>query len=473
MATITANTPTLHGPHPMPVLGWRLNYLDFTRDAISYLDRVYHSYGKLATMAEGTQDYVFIFEPDYLRQILSDQMLFYNLSLADWPISFQFPQNTAFERLMDGLLTMNGEKHKQQRKLMMPAFHKKQIEGYHDTMLELIERHTANWQIGGQIDIITEMRQLALTVAMKILFGLDTNERSEAIRTKFENLISPSIFTVLLPLDLPGLPYHTMLETANTIEREVLGLIAEKRANEGAHNDVLATLMHTHDEDGSRLTDTELIGQTFVLLVAGHETTASALAWTLFLLAEHPQVMSALFDELDAALHGNPPTVEQVGQLSLLDRVIKESLRILPPVIFSGRKNIADVDLGPYHFPAGTRMLYSPYIMHRLPETFPQPKRFQPDRWLESDPSLFQYLPFGAGPRMCIGYMFAMMEMKLILSTLLQRYRFSLVPGSSIDRSFRAEFLSPKHMPMLINKQDQKFVKSEIQGNVLALVEIA
>lgn len=472
MATITADAPALHGPHPLPVLGWRFNYLDFTRDPISYLDRVYRTYGKLATMAEGTQDYIFVFEPEYLRQILSDQMLFYNLTLADWPISIQFPQNTSFDRLMDGLLTMNGEKHKQQRKLMMPAFHKKQIEGYHDTMLDLIERHTANWKIGEQIDIITEMQQLTLTVAMKILFGLDANERGESIRAMLQRLISPSIFTVLLPFDLPGLPYHRMLETASTIEREVLALIAEKRANDGAHNDVLSTLMHVHDEDGSRLTDAELIGQTFVLLVAGHETTASALAWTLFLLAEHPHVMSALFDELDSTLHGNPPTVEQVGELALLDRVIKESLRILPPVIFSGRKNTADVDLGPYHLHAGTRMLYSPFIMHRISETFPQPKRFQPDRWLQIDPSLFQYLPFGAGPRMCIGYMFAMMEMKLILSTLLQRYRFSLVPGSSIDRGFRAEFLSPKHLPALLCKQDHHFLKSEIRGNILDLVDL-
>ena len=108
MATITADAPALHGPHPLPVLGWRFNYLEFTRDPISYLDRVYRTYGKLATMAEGTQDYIFVFEPEYLRQILSDQMLFYNLTLADWPISIQFPQNTSFDRLMDGLLPMNG-----------------------------------------------------------------------------------------------------------------------------------------------------------------------------------------------------------------------------------------------------------------------------------------------------------------------------------------------------------------------------
>jgi cytochrome P450 len=233
-------------------------------------------------------------------------------------------------------------------------------------------------------------------------------------------------------------------------------------------------LIHARDEDGTRLTEDELIGQANLLFLAGHETTANALTWTLFLLSQHPQVLADLHDELSGKLHGDPPTVEQMAELPLLERVIKESMRLLPPVPLGSRTATKPTELGPYLLPQWTEIVFSQYHTHHAADLYPEPERFRPDRWLGLNPSAYEYIPFGGGPRLCVGAAFAMMEMKVVLPLLLQRYRLELVPGARIDR-FVNMTMAPKYgMPMVVRPQDREFArgKTAVHGDVREMVEL-
>jgi cytochrome P450 len=218
------------------------------------------------------------------------------------------------------------------------------------------------------------------------------------------------------------------------------------------------------------MTEDELIGQANLLFIAGHETTANALAWTLFLLSQHPRIMANLFDELTGVLRGSAPSVECLSRLPLLECVIKESMRLLPPVPFGARTCVEETELGPYNVPPGTEICFSQYFTHRLPELYPEPTRFRPERWEEIEPSAYEYLPFLAGARMCVGATFAMQEIKVVLAMLLQRYRLELVPNTVIDRRVTMT-LSPKYgLPMMVHLLDRKFAASAWRGDVRDMI---
>ncbi len=226
------------------------------------------------------------------------------------------------------------------------------------------------------------------------------------------------------------------------------------------------------DTFGDALTEDELIGHINILLTAGHETTANALSWTVFLLSQHPQVMRQVYDELNFVCQGNPPTVEQIGHLQVLDRVIKESMRVLPPVTIGSRVTVAKTTVDNYELPVGTEVVFSHYHTHHDPLIFEQPARFMPDRWLTIDPTPYQYLPFSAGTKMCIGAPFALMEIKITLAMMLQRFRFALQERHRVDR-FVWVPLRPEFMPLVLHGQDQNFEQSRVavNGNITEMVD--
>ncbi|HEY7417478.1 MAG TPA: cytochrome P450, partial [Ktedonobacteraceae bacterium] len=264
-----------------------------------------------------------------------------------------------------------------------------------------------------------------------------------------------------------GSPYHRVLDLAEQMETFARKLIASKRLQPEA-SDVLAVLVHAHDEDGAQLSDNELISNVFTLFVAGHETTSYALTWTLFLLDQHPHVCSELLDELDGALHGDAPTPEQLMRLSLLDRVIKESLRLLPPASVGVRVTMAACDLGGYALPAGASVLYSEYVTHRLPELYVNPSRFEPDRWTTLNRSPYEYLPFSTGQHRRLGAEFATYEVKVVLAMLLQRYRLSLVPHAKVGTN--VSMRPSPGMPMHVFPQDRQFQRPPVRGTIHRLV---
>jgi cytochrome P450 len=220
------------------------------------------------------------------------------------------------------------------------------------------------------------------------------------------------------------------------------------------------------------MSDAELVGQTNILFVAGHETTTNSLTWTLFLLDQHPEVHAALLEELEGELKGAAPTLEQLERLPLLERVVKESMRILPPVPMAFRVSNAPFEMGGYAFGAETMIHYSPYITHRLPDLYPEPARFLPERWSRIDPPVYGYIPFSNGPRRCIGATMALLEIKLMLSMLLPRFRLSLRPGTRVDPLVRATIRPKGGLPMRIQAQDKRFERSAVRGAIRDVVDV-
>lgn len=470
MAATASLQPRMPGPAPMPLLGARGNLLRFLADPISYMERVYGRYGTLASMTNGNLAQVLGFGPDYNRLLLSDAGRFYTIFEA--LTARQLKQR----RRGVGLLAMNGEQHKQQRRLMMPSFHRKQVESYRDVMVAFTQQALDGWRLGQHIDVAREAGQLTLRIACQTLFGLDIADGAPELRQLASRLLSNNQFApqnMLFQVDLPGTPFHALLRNAERLEDAILELIRRKRAQQAEQIDVLALLMAARDENGAQLTDFELIGHTTTLLLAGHETTANTLCWTLLLLAQHPHILADLLDELDGVLQGAAPSVEQLGRLRLLEQVIKESLRVLPPAAMMSRISTQAFEIGPYALPPNTFVTLSPYMTHRLPELYDAPRVFRPRRWETLDPTPYEYIPFGAGPRMCIGMSFAWMELKIVLAMLLQRFRPAIVPNARVDYQVKIT-LSPKGgLPMLVAANDRQFDRVAVRGTINRLVDIA
>jgi cytochrome P450 len=448
-------------------------YIEFFRDPIGCMRRIYDRRGPVAMLGpiafgEPRKPEVVAIGPDYNRQILGDPSTFRTTGQF-----LRGPEDSAQRRLRYGLTRMIGSEHKRQRQLVMPPFHKKAVEGYHDTMIEVVQSVTDQWKTGGRHDVHLLMRRLTLRISSAILFSRDPVEAVTIgnMLEEWQNRnFSPLVW--LLPVDLPGTAFHRLLQHAVGLEKEILAMIQRRRANLDGNTDVLSLLIQARDDESQGMTDAELVGQSAILFGASFETTASTLTWTLFLLSQHPEVMGELMTELDTVLGGAEPSRDQLNQLPFLERVIKESMRILPPVPFTIRAATRNTSIGPYPVPKGSRVICSHYLTHHLPEIYPEPEHFRPERWRTIDPNQYEYMPFSAGPRACIGAMFAMQALKVSLALMLQKFRFTLVPGTRIDRDVRITMVPRHGMPMSIFPNDRQYEASKVTGQVREMVAL-
>lgn len=472
------------GPQAAPILGRTGNLLQFARDPLGVLDTLFHTYGKVVAFVEngGTRlispapecpGTVFVYGPEFTRLAVTQPHLYHKSAIGGAERMDRRQQ--MLWRFGTGLFAVNGEEHREHRRLLMPAFHKKQIETYCDDMLAITERVLSRWRVGEQRNVQKDMTRLSLYIAGKTLFGEDESEVENKMGATLERMIRISLApsSGFFAYDVPGLPYHRLLDLAERAYTQLQQTIDYKRKYGQDDTDVLAMLIRAQDEGGAYLSDDEIIGHAGIIFLAGHETTANALTWTLLLLSQHPRIAADLYDELNSTLHGQPPNLEQISQLSLLERVVKESLRLLTPVPLNHRIADEATTIGGYSIPAGTELLVSIYHTHTDPELFPNPKRFDPDRWLTINPSPFEYNPFSAGPRMCIGATFALLEMKVVLATLLQRFRPEFIPGTRLDRRVKITMSPLQGLPMIIRSQDRKFGRGVggLRGNVAEMVE--
>ena len=376
-----------------------------------------------------------------------------------------------------GLFGVNGEVHLQQRKLMMPAFHKNKVESYRDEMITMTQSEIDNLSTDQPCEISQLMQRLTLRIATKTLFGEDINAVDSTAGELMQEVLNcqRSSSIKLFPFDIPGLVFHRYLNLLAQYETKIKKIIAEKRTKGANDNDVLSMLIQARDEEsGHPLSEAELIAHTGVIFLAGHETTANALTWTIFWLSQHPQVTGDLVNELDSILHGEPPRIEQLHQLPLLDRVIKESMRVLTSVPWNGRVTSETTELGGYELPKGTEVLVSIYHTHHMPEIYQDPEAFKPERWETINPSIYEYNPFSAGPRLCIGATFAMMEIKIVLAMLLQRFRWEYITGQTIDRAGVIS-IKPKYgLSMMVRPQDHEFNQGvgNVEGNIRETVKL-
>lgn len=468
MATTTLLQRAIPGPRALPLIGGKVNLIRFFRDPFRTLRRLHSTYGDVVALAQGDPSFVFAFGPALNHQLLAQPELFL---VGTGPL-IRLPKHTAAERLFTQNLTvMNGNHHKQQRRLMQPAFHRQQVQSYATAMAALTQRMLDRWEPGTTIDLLTEMQQLTQQIAITTLFGLDGERELAQVGKLLRRAIlaATSPLALLAPYNLPGLPFHRANRLMEQVEGYIRSVVSRKRAQPDA-TDVLATLVQVRDEDGTRLSDDELIGHAFTLFVAGHETTSNALMWTLFLLNQHPRVHADLLDELEGALHGAAPTIEQLGRLPLLEGVVKESLRLLAPAPIGVRNTAAPCELGGYHLPRDASVVYSEFITHRLPELYAEPDRFKPERWLSLERSTYEYLPFAAGPHMCIGWAFAMQELKLVLAMLVQRYRLALAPNTVLSPGIGMR--PTRGMPVRVFPQDRRFESVPVRGTIHDLVDL-
>ncbi|HJZ50242.1 MAG TPA: cytochrome P450 [Roseiflexaceae bacterium] len=461
--------PAVPGPRPLPIVGRRGTKFLFYHDPIAYHRHVYETYGTLAAFTAGGNK-LLIYGPTYNQQVLGQADIFH----AD-RVAAPGPPDSALHRLGSGLNTMSGEVHRRQRRLIQPALHRQHVDTYRDTMVAISEQYLAGWRSGQLRDIAHEMQQLTLCIASTTLFGVDATQDADSLGHLIARWIGLNAHrgVYFFPVDWPGTPFRRLLRLSDQLEAHIREMLDHKRQHTSGQGDVLELLLGARDDDGLGMSEAELIGHTTVLFLAGFETSAVAMTWTLFLLAQHPQVLGDLVDELISVLHGEAPTVAQIASLPLLDQVIKESMRLLPPAIHGGRIAVQPFAMGGYEFPAGTKVMYSEYITHHMAELYPQPERFLPSRWAGPAPAPYAYLAFLAGPRRCLGAEFAMLEMKIALSLILQRFRLALPDQARIDRAVRFTLVPKDGMPMHVLGQDRQFRKVSVRGTIHDLVDLS
>lgn len=414
----------------------------FRRDPLNFLTNLARERGDVACFQTGTERAFLLNHPDYIKDVLvTHQTNFVN---ARAPLTRSL--------LGEGLLTSEGDFHRRQRRLSQPAFHRERIAGYAAVIVHLGARLRERWQDGQSLDVEREMMKLMLGIVGKTLFDADVEAETEEIGAAMAEI--RDLF------EMPGLPHSRLLEeqplapaarrfqnARDRLDSIIYGIIEERRRSDLDHGDLISMLLFAEDEDGSRMSSEQVRDEAMTLFLAGHDTTTNALAWAWYLLAQNPEAEAKLHDELDAVLDGRLPSIENFPRLKYTEMVFNEVLRLYPPAWRIGRRAIADYEVGGHLIPAGSLVLLSQYVMHRDSRYFPDPSRFDPERWMttarEARPQ-FSYFPFGGGARRCIGEGFARTAGILLLATLAGAWRLRLVSEHDVEMQ-PILTLRPKH----------------------------
>ena len=440
---------TLPKPKGSFLLG---NTAAFGQDPLGFLTHCSQTYGEIVPLRFLFTSVCLLTRPEHIEQVLKEGPA----------LTKNAPAWNALRTLVGaGLLTSEGELWTRQRRLMQPVFHQQRISAYGETMAAYTERLIDAWDHGDIRNIHQDMTHLTLNIVTKTLLNVDMSDQTaQTIAQTLE--VAMQWFNQQRKigfLPLPWLPTTINRQYRRALQQmdaQIYGLIQQRRSRQEDPGDLLSLLIQAQDEvDGSRMTDRQLRDELTTLVIAGHETTANSLTWTWMLLGQHPDVEAKLFAELESVLGGcsdspqglRPPTVEDIPQLLYAQSVIKEAMRLYPSTLSLARTTPQDYELGEYLIPAGWVMMFSPWVMHRSSRYFEDPQAFRPERWendLEKRLPKGVYLPFGDGPRVCIGKSFALMEAILVLATIARRFQLSLVPDQSLE-PLASMTIRPKH----------------------------
>jgi len=403
----------------------------YARDPLRWMRHLRDAYGDVAETQVLGRPWFLVSHPDDIEWVLVK-----NAKKMKRDAYIDILERT----LGKGLLTSDGELWKRQRKLMSQAFTPKRIATYADAMSAVSDRG-CHWHDGLTIDLHAEMSRVTMEVVAAVLFG--TGIGPEEVRTVSEAMETINSFYANSPeaiLKVPEwvpTPNNRALNAAvKRIDGVLFDIIGKRRRSKETHDDLLGTLLAAVDDDGSAMTDRQLRDEAITLFLAGHETTALTLGYTLMLVAKYPDVERRLMAELDAVLGGRLPTAEDSKNLPYTRQVLEEAMRLYPPAWTTGREVAEEIEVRGFTLPAGAQVLTSQWIVHRDPRFFADPEAFDPDRFekakAKSRPK-YAYFPFGGGPRVCIGNHFAMMEAILILAIAMQRFHFELVPDQKLE----------------------------------------
>jgi cytochrome P450 len=445
----------------LPLLG---DLLELRKDRVLALDRIRKDVGSVAGFNWGPVPVLLVSEPELAYKLLVEQ-----------PGNFRKGVNYRLIQQVTGagLLVTDGEPHRRSRKLLAPAFTRRALDGYVATMGKVVGEFRDRSFDGMTFDVFQKMLELTLTVVARALFSLDPGPDLDDLLAASEvaNAWTSDELSRLFhwPLDVP-LPRHLRLRRARgQFDALVTRLVAARRAVLGTDRDpgdALSRMLTAKDDvTGEGLTDAQIRDEVVTLLLAGHETIASALTWTLYLLAQHADVRRRMEAEARAVLgDGLPRSLEDVAKLKYTLQVFKESMRVFPPLPYVSRRAARDVELGDYRLTEGQAVVCFIYGIHRRGDLYPDPERFDPDRFTAENEGRLPkgaYLPFGLGSRICIGNHFALTEAAIILATLAARLRFDLVPGQKIEAEALVSLRPKGEVRMTVRQHPREPVTTE------------
>jgi cytochrome P450 len=419
------------GPRGYPILGVLPQLRsDPIRTFLDAADR----YGDIAHLKAGPYHGFLLSNPADIKHVLQDNARNYHKS----PL---------YERLKDGLgdglLTSEDSVWLRQRRLAQPAFHRQRIVTMAHAMVECTAQMLERWErvsaAGDTVDLVAEMMALTQAIIVRTMFSTDLGATAEVVNRTWPIInrrIGETFWSTKLETQLP-LPANRRFRRAlRELETVVYRIIADRRHTRRDQPDLLSMFLSARDDEtGTGMTDKQLRDEVMTMLLAGHETTSLALSWTYYLLSRHPTVERQIADEVDLVMGEGPPTFAHLDRLTCIRRAIDESLRLYPPAWGFSRLSLGNDEVGGYHVPKGAIMFVIPFVIHRRPKLWPDPERFDPERFTpegEGGRPRFAYIPFGGGPRGCIGNHFAMVEAQLIVAAIAQRYRIELEPGQEI-----------------------------------------
>lgn len=449
MKTDTARTPTLSLVERV-----RLRRGDRVQALVDTARR----HGDIARLAwwGGLVHASVISAPDLAHEVLVEQadafMKGYGLSYFARPL------------LGNGLLTSEGGFHHRQRRMMAPAFVHKRIADYATVIGDRAEATQRGWEDGAPVELSSAMMRMTLEIVGATLFGAEmgpeADEIGEALTAAMEQVTAATRAVIPIPLSWPTPKNRRGQRAIGRLDRTIYRLIEERRRDGADRGDFLSMLLLAQDEDGSRMTDKQVRDEAMNIFLAGHETTANALGWTFYLLAQHPAIAARLEREVDEALGGRTPTLADLPLLPYALRVFKEAMRLYPPAFIVTRRALRDVTVGGHRIAKGELAIINIVGMHRRPELFANPDRFDPDRFTpeaEKGPMKRAFLPFGAGARVCIGNHFALLEGHLAVAALAQRVRLELAPGSRRVEPEPLITLRPRDgIPMVVRRRERR-----------------
>jgi cytochrome P450 len=453
----------LRGPATWP---WYLKYL---RDPVGCVISIQKRYGDFCALrpplwlAGPRRTTVFAFGPDHNEQVLGHPEIFRTGGQG-----IPGPRGSPQSQLRQGLTRMKEPKHKTQRQLVMPTVLKTSVDRYSPAMKSIIAEEIEGWRPGSTVNMDAEMRRITIRIAGETLFGEGDRQSS----LTFGSMVSEwlrrnyTFGATYFPINFSGTSYRGLLKFAERLTAEIREMIRRRRAPGNESADILSLLVRARDAGRADVSEGDLLGQTAILFAASFETTATTLGWTLFLLAQSPAVAAKLRDEIAGA-----PSSDWEN-LSLLEAVIKESMRILPPVALTLRAVTKPTALTGLALKKGDRVICSHYLTHRIADLYAEPNRFDPERWFSIKPGQYEYIPFSAGPRQCIGPVFATRVIKQVLGAIVPKFCFRVVEDSRIDRQFRVTMVPRYGLPMTLHGPAESFKSMRVKGNIHQMVDL-
>src|SRR5258708_7906216 len=394
-------------------------FLAFSQSPLNAVLDLYKTYGDFAHYQLGPSHIYLINRPSLIREVV--------VEMNDAMERAGLTHETLGKFIGPGLLGSAGALHKRHRRTIQPASTPAWIAGYAQLMVKATLEAIHDWQPGETRDVLDDMTTLSMQIVYRTIFG---NNDSSADSAALDAIVTLQKYSGEALIRKSSISEDTVQQARDSLNRSVDALITQRRQSRG--KDFLSLLLDTRDtETGQAMSDEQARAEAINFFVAGQETSATALVWTWWLLALNPDAESALHAEIDSILGDALPTPEHLARLTYTENLIKESMRVMPPVWLIGRRSTVPITLDGYEIDPEASIAISPYVLHRIPEYYPDPDRFNPLRF-EADLPRYSYLPFGTGPHVCIGQPFGMMEVALILTTIARRWRLKLVPDQQI-----------------------------------------